>query len=92
MNAISINQFTQNLQDFIQQVIYQHTPLKITSQNGENFIIISAEDWEQQQETLFVLQNSQLMQQINESLATHTQNKGYIPNQEDLNEIGRAHV
>ncbi|MEY3826149.1 MAG: type II toxin-antitoxin system Phd/YefM family antitoxin [Microcystis aeruginosa LG13-03] len=86
MNAISINQFTNNIQDFIKQVIEQHTPLKITSQNGEDFIIISAEDWEQQKETLFVLQNSELMQQIKDSLATHSQNKGYILNQEQLNE------
>ncbi|MBD2287441.1 type II toxin-antitoxin system Phd/YefM family antitoxin [Microcystis wesenbergii FACHB-1317] len=67
-------------------LIEQHTPLKITSQNGEDFIIISAEDWEQQKETLFVLQNSELMQQIKDSLATHSQNKGYILNQEQLNE------
>lgn len=86
MNSISINQFTNNIQDFIKQVIEQHTPLKITSQNGEDFIIISAEDWEQQKETLFVLQNSELMQQIKDSLATHSQNKGYILNQEQLNE------
>ena len=52
MNAISINQFTNNIQDFIKQVIEQHTPLKITSQNGEDFIIISAEDWEQQKENI----------------------------------------
>ena len=86
MNAISINQFTNNIQDFIKQVIEQYTPLKITSKNGEDFIIISAEDWEQQKETLFVLQNSELMQQIKDSLATHSQNKGYILNQEQLNE------
>ena len=87
MNDISINQFTNNIQDLIKQVIEQHTPLKITDQNGEDFIIISAKDWEQQQETLFVLQNSELMQQISESMATHIQNKGYTPNQEELNEI-----
>jgi antitoxin YefM len=87
VNCISINQFTNNIQDLIKQVINQHIPLKITDQNGEDFVIISAEDWEQQQETLFVLQNSQLMKQINDSLATHTKNKGYSPNQEELDEI-----
>ncbi|MDJ0659882.1 MAG: type II toxin-antitoxin system Phd/YefM family antitoxin [Crocosphaera sp.] len=87
MNDISISQFTNNIQDFIEQVIEQHTPLKISTQNGEDVIIINAKDWEQQQETLFILQNSQLMQQINDSMMTHTQNKGYTPNQEELNEI-----
>ncbi|NEN94319.1 MAG: type II toxin-antitoxin system Phd/YefM family antitoxin [Moorea sp. SIO3I7] len=87
MNSIPIKQFKTNIQDFIKQVINQHTPLKITDPNQGDFIIISAEDWEQQQETLYVLQNSHLMEQINRSQATHTQNKGYSPNQEELDEI-----
>lgn len=87
MNSISINQFKNDLQDLIKQVINQHIPIKITGQDGQDFIVISAEDWEQQQETLFVLQNSNLMQQIAHSMATHTQNKGYSPNQEELDEI-----
>ncbi len=87
MNSISINQFKNDLQDLIKQVINQHIPIKITSQDGQDFIVISAEDWEQQQETLFVLQNSNLVRQIAHSMATHTHNKGYSPNQEELNEI-----
>ena len=87
VNSITINQFKNNLQDLIKQVINQHIPIKITSQDGQDFIVISAEDWEQQQETLFVLQNSNLMQQIAHSMATHTQNQGYSPNQEEINEI-----
>lgn len=87
MNSISINQFKNDLQDLIKQVINQHIPIKITSQDGQDFIVISAEDWEQQQETLLVLQNSNLMKQISHSMATHAQNQGYSPNQEELNEI-----
>lgn len=87
MTSISMNQFTNNLQAFVNQVIQQHIPLKITSQDGEDFVVVSAEDWEQQQETLFVLQNSNLMQQISRSMATHAQNQGYCPHQEELNEI-----
>ena len=87
MNSISINQFKNDLQDLIKQVINQHIPIKITNQDGQDFIVISAEDWEQQQETLLVLQNSNLMQQIAHSMATHTQNQGYSPNQEEINEI-----
>ena len=80
MTSISINQFTNNLQDFVKQVIQQHIPLKITSQDGADFVVVSAEDWEQQQETLFVLQNSNLMQQISRSMVTHSQNQGYCMN------------
>ena len=58
MTSISINQFTKDLQIFLKQVIQQHIPIKITNQDGGTFVVVSAEDWEQQQETLFVLQNS----------------------------------
>ncbi|HEY9866334.1 MAG TPA: type II toxin-antitoxin system Phd/YefM family antitoxin [Candidatus Obscuribacterales bacterium] len=87
MNSIPFIQFKNNIQDLIKQVINQHTPLKITDQNSGDFIVISAEDWEQQQETLYVLQNSSLMEQITHSMATNTQKKGYSPNQEELDEI-----
>ncbi len=57
MNSITINQFKNNIQDLIEQVTDRHIPIKITDKNGRGFIAISAEDWEQQQETLLVLQN-----------------------------------
>jgi antitoxin YefM len=79
VTSISINQFTNNLQEFLKRVTQQHIPLKITSQDGKDFVVVSAEDWEQQQETLFVLQNSNLMQQISRSMATHSENQGYHP-------------
>lgn len=49
--------------------------------------MISAADWEQEQETLYVLQNSNLMRQIANSMATHTQRQGYSPTDEEINEI-----
>ena len=87
MTSISINQFANNLQELVKQVIQQHIPLKITNQDGGDFVLVSAEDWEQQQETLFVLQNTNLMEQISRSMTTHVQNQGYCPSKEQLNEI-----
>jgi antitoxin YefM len=87
VNSITINQFTKNLQNLIKQVINQHTPLKITNQDGADFVVISAEDWEQQQENLAILQNNNLMEQIAKSMTTHNQNQGYTPTNEELNEI-----
>lgn len=46
MKSITINQFTNNLQNLIKQVINQHTPLKITNQDGTDFVVNSAEDWD----------------------------------------------
>jgi antitoxin YefM len=50
---------------------------------------VSADDWEREQETLHVLQNKSLMTQIADSLATHSEQKGYIPTDEEVNEITR---
>jgi len=46
MNFITINQFINNLQNLIKQVINQHAPLKIINQDGADFVVISAEDWD----------------------------------------------
>jgi antitoxin YefM len=48
---------------------------------------MSAEDWEREQETLYVLQNSSLMIQVDESLKTHKSKVGYKPTNEELDEI-----
>lgn len=87
MDTVSVNQFRDNLKNFVEQVINDHTPIKVTRRAGEAFVVISADDWEREQETLYVLQNSSLMAQITESLATHTQQKGYSPTDEEMNEI-----
>lgn len=42
-------------------------------------IPISAKDRELDQETLYILHNPSLMKQIQRSLETHRQGKGYVP-------------
>ncbi|MDJ0902885.1 MAG: type II toxin-antitoxin system Phd/YefM family antitoxin [Xenococcus sp. MO_188.B8] len=87
MNSISVNQFREKLKHCVEKVIQEHQPLKVTRRNGKDFVVISAEDWEREQETLYVLQNQSLMRQIAESQVTHQANKGYKPGAEELNEI-----
>jgi antitoxin YefM len=87
MNSISVNKFRDNLKMFVEQVVKQHIPIKVTRRNGEDFVVVSADDWEREQETLFVLQNSSLMKQIAESAGTHAERTGYIPTEEQANEI-----
>ncbi|MGU9957223.1 MAG: type II toxin-antitoxin system Phd/YefM family antitoxin [Arenicellales bacterium WSBS_2016_MAG_OTU3] len=87
MESISVNKFRGNLKSFVEQIVGSHTPLKVTRRNGEDFVVISADDWEREQETLYILQNSSLMQQVAGSLGTHTQNKGYQPSKEEISEI-----
>lgn len=72
METIRFTQFRKELKILVEQVITNHTPLKVTHRTGQDFVVMSAEDWERDQETLYVLQNSSLMQQISESCVTHS--------------------
>lgn len=87
MDSISVNKFRDNLKTVVEGVINHHEPVKITRRSGDDFVVISAEDWEREQESLYVLQNNNLMQQINGSLSTHTKGRGYQPTDGELDEI-----
>ena len=87
MDTVSVNKFRDNLKALIEQVVSTHEPLKVTRRAGEAFVVISADDWEREQETLYVLQNRDLMQQIATSLETHSGGQGYTPDKEQMNEI-----
>ena len=87
MDSISVNRFRENLKTFVEQVVSNHSPIKVTRRAGDDFIVMSADDWEREQETLYVLQNNSLMQQIAASLSSHPQGKGYQPSKEQMHEI-----
>jgi len=87
MESISVNRFRDNLKTFVEQVVSSHSPIKVTRRAGEDFVVMSADDWEREQETLYVLQNNALMQQIAGSLDSHNKATGYKPTDEQLNAI-----
>ncbi|MBT2789004.1 MULTISPECIES: type II toxin-antitoxin system Phd/YefM family antitoxin [unclassified Halomonas] len=87
MDTISVNKFRDNLKSVVEEVVSRHETLKVTRRAGEAFVVMSAEDWEREQETLHVLQSQDLMQQIAASLNTHNQGQGYTPTDEQMNEI-----
>ena len=87
MDTVSVNQFRSNIKSLVEQAAIHHTPLKVTRRNGKDFVVISSEDWERDQETLYVLQNSCLMEQIARSAHTHIKRSGYKPTDGELNEI-----
>ena len=87
MVELSVNKFRSNLKSFVDQAIDHHEPLKVTRRAGRDFVVVSAEDWEREQETLYILQNSSLMRQISDSNITHQKNSGYTPTKEETDEI-----
>lgn len=87
MDTVSVNQFRDQLKSYVEQVVSRHEPIKVTRRAGDAFVVMSAEDWEREQETLYVLQNTSLMTQIAESLGTHKNGTGYTPTSEEMDEI-----
>lgn len=87
MDTVSVNKFRGNLKSFIEQVVNQHMPIKVTRRTGEDFVVVGADDWEREQETLYVLQNSNIMKQVAASMHTHTNGEGYKPTVEEVDEI-----
>ncbi len=87
MDSVSVNKFRNNLKNLVEQVVSKHVPLKVTRRGGNDFVVVSADDWEREQETLFILQNNNLMQQIADSLRTHEKETGYLPSAEEMGEI-----
>ena len=81
---LSVNQFRSNLKHYVDRVIDNHEPLEVTRKNGEPFVVISAEDYRREQETLYVLSNDSLMEQIRASLETFQSGQGYVPSREEL--------
>ena len=57
MDTVSVNKFRDNLKNLVEQVVSMHEPLKVTRRAGDAFVVVSADDWEREQETLHVLQS-----------------------------------
>lgn len=68
-------------------MVGNHEPLKVARPSGEDFMVMSSDDWGREQETLYAFQNTNLMKQIAASLSTHGENKGYQPSKEEMGEI-----
>jgi antitoxin YefM len=87
IETVTVNQFRDSLREHVEKVLADHEPLKVTRRNGGAFVVGGAEDWEREQETLYVLQNRSLMAQILRSSETHGKGGGFIPREEQLGEI-----
>lgn len=83
--SLSVNQFRANLKYYVDNTIDNHEPLTVSRKNGDAFVVLSLEDYEREQETLYVLNNNALMRQIEASLSTHKKKSGYRPSMDELN-------
>lgn len=89
MREMSAHQFRSKLKAAIEGVVQNHETLRVTRRGGDDFVVVSAEDWERERETLYVLENRSLMRQIARSLETQEAGTGYRPSSEELDAIER---
>ena len=89
METVTVNKFRDNLREQVEKVLSDHEPLTVTRRNGGDFVVVGLEDWEREQETLYVLENRSLMAQIARSAHTHAAGTGYRPTPEQLDESDR---
>ncbi len=82
--TVSVNQFRANLKQYVDEAVDNHVPLMVSRKNGEDFVVLSAEDYEREQETLYVLSNKSLMHQVEESLSTFCNKNGRTVRVEEL--------
>ena len=87
MIELTVNKFRMNIKTYVDKSITDHIPLKVKRKAGKDFVVLSAEDWERDQETIYVLQNDSLMEQIDKSVQTHHKKSGYKPAKEEIDEI-----
>ena len=86
-DSVTVNKFRDNLKRLVDRVVSDHEPLKVTRRGGEDFVVVGADDWAREQETLYMLQNGSLMRQIAEASQTLAQGTGYSPTAEEREAI-----
>jgi antitoxin YefM len=87
MDSVSVNKFRDNLKTLVDPMVSDHQPLEVTRRGGDHFVVVVADNWAREQESLFVLQNGNLMRQIAESTLSHAQGTGYVPTAEERDAI-----
>ncbi len=87
MEVMTYSSFREKLASVLDHISNDSALVKITRQNGKAAVVMSLEDWEREQETLYVLQNNPLMRQIAESLQTHQTGAGRVADKDTLDEI-----
>jgi antitoxin YefM len=71
MREMSAQEFRSHLHEAVEAVVEDRVPLRVRQPDGQDFVVVSAEDWDREQETLYVLQNRSLLEQIERSLKAH---------------------
>ena len=87
MDVLSYSTFRQTLASVLDKVNEDSVPVQITRKGNKGAVVMSVADYEQLEETLYVLQNKSLSAQIEKSIQTHEAGKGRKANKQVMDEI-----
>ena len=76
MRAATVTDFRANLATMLDRVADDHMPLIVTRQGGRNVVIISEEDWNKIDETMYLLASPANAKNLLESIAELNAGKG----------------
>ncbi|HZZ12617.1 MAG TPA: type II toxin-antitoxin system prevent-host-death family antitoxin [Paraburkholderia sp.] len=69
MNVLTYSEARAGFKQAMDDVCRDHTPMLITRQSGENVVMVSLEDFNAMQETLYLLSSSKNAQRLAKSIA-----------------------
>jgi len=87
MEVLSYSTFRQSLASVLDKVNEDSIPIQITRKGNKGAVVMSVDDYEQLEETLYVLQNKSLSAQIEKSIQTHEAGKGRKADNQVMDEI-----
>jgi antitoxin YefM len=68
MDAITINQAKQNIEGLIEQVIADAEPTIICNDNGQKAVLLSLDEYNSWQETMYLLSNPSNVEHLRRSI------------------------
>ncbi len=87
MEVLSYSSFRQSLASMLDKVNEDSVPIQITRKGKKGAVVMSVDDYEQLQETLYILQNKSLSAQIEKSIQTHEAGQGRKADKQVMDEI-----
>jgi len=87
MEVLTYSTFRQTLATVLDKVNEDSVPVQITRKGNKGAVVMSVEDYEQLEETLYILQNKSLSTQIEKSIQTHEAGKGRNADKQVMDEI-----
>ncbi len=72
LRRVQLDEFSKNLNANVENAVNDKSPFKVVYGKGKYFVVFSADEWESEQETLHVLQDTDLVRRIGEALRVHS--------------------